>query len=324
MRNLARRVVWAIGEEGVPTAMVGPKGFVDAAGVPVAVPEGAMLRLMHPALLDAAALGAWRARLVERRLVQPFKQAFREVLRPTAAELAGGSEPTSVRFEGVVARLRPFAALLRARGWAGLGGVGPGGWVARRELPGHGLAVGLTVRPAGAQRAAARRHVTIGRVGFVEPGEGAIARSRPLGRVPAAAYAEAMRDVALAAAAASVAAEPGSEAARRRGAALADVARARAELVSALLPQLGLAAVVEVAGEAAIVDCAGHRFRLDLGTGDVTLGPDDRPVDLDGLERGDLPLYIPHEGADAPSAAVLATLVWLAKFGRACAERDPR
>lgn len=320
MANLAGRLIWV--DDAGAAAMVEQRAFVDAEGRPLALPDEAMVRLLHPAADDPAVVRAWRARIVTRRLVQPFKQAFREVVRPAPTELAGGD--LSARFEGVVARLRPLASLLRARGWTGLGGVGPGGWVARRELAGHGLAAVLTVRPVGAHREAQRRLVAIGRIGFVEPGEGAIARARPLARVPAVAYAEAMRDVALATAAAAAPAEPGSEAAARRDGALAEVARARADLVDALLPQLGLAGVARVEDRFALIDCAGHTFRLDLGGGEVTLDPEGRRVDLDGLERADLPLYIPHEGADAPAAAVLATLVWLAKFGRACAERDPR
>ncbi len=320
MANLAGRLVWV--DDAGTSAMVEGGAFVDATGAPVAFAEGTSLRLLHPAVDEVASVRAWRARIVARRLVQPFKQAFREVVRLGPAGAASGD--LSLHFEGVVTRLRTLASLLRARGWAGLGGTGPGGWVARRDLPGAGLAAVLTVRPVGKHREGQRRQVALGRVGFVEPGEGTIARARPLARVPAVAYAEAMRDVALATAAAAVATEPGSEAAAKRGAALVEVAIARADLVDALLPQLGLAGVARVEGTAALVACSGHVFRLDLGSGDVTLDPEGRRVDLDGLERADLPLYIPHEGADAPSAAVLATLVWLAKFGRACAEREHR
>ena len=314
MAHLAGRLVWAIGPA---TAMAEGGRLVDAAGAPVDVSDDAVLRLMHPASDDPAAVRAWRARIVARRLVQPFKQAFREVIRPGPADATAGD--LSLHFEGVVTRLRPLASLLRARGWTGLGGVGPGGWVARRELPGAGLAAVLTVRPVGAHREAQRRLVALGRLGFVEPGEGTIARARPLGRVPAVAYSEALRVVALAAAGAAGRA---AEGAGRRPQALAEVAIARAELVAALLPQLGLAEVVRLEGTHALVACGGHDFRLDLGGGEVTLDPEGRHVDLDGLERADLPLYIPHEGTDAPSAAVLATLVWLAKFGRACAEKE--
>jgi hypothetical protein len=124
------------------------------------------------------------------------------------------------------------------------------------------------------------------------------------------AYSEAMRDLLLAAAGAGGAGDG----------ARAEIAEARAALVEGLLPQLGLAHVATVAGRGVRVVCGSQAFRLDLGTGDVTLASGGRAVDMDGLERADVPLYLPHEGADAGARAVLANLVWLAKFGRACAD----
>ena len=318
MAHLARRLVWVVDEgHARVSAMVAGDTLMSHLGVLFTPADDARLRLLHPAVDDAAALGAWRDRIVAQRLVQPFKQVFREVLRPGPGEAA--SDGLSGRYEGVQVRLRPLASLLGARGWAGLSGQGQAGWVATRELAASGLTARLTVQPLGSQREPRRRRVVLGRVGFLAPGAGGLAL--PLAQVPAVAYAEVLRDLALGAVAAASPTEAGSEAGGRRAAVLADVAIARADLVSALLPQLGLAGVVRVAGGDALVDCAGQIFRLDLGSGEVTLDPTGRRVDLDGLERADLPLYFPHEGTDTPARAVLASRVWLAKFGRACAER---
>lgn len=312
MRHLAQRLVWQLADGR--TFMLDGGQPADATGAGLDLSGDDHVRLLHPAAAPAVEVAAWQARIVSRRLVQPFKQAFREVVVLDPAD-------AGARLDGLVVRHRAFVSLLRARGWAGMSGVGPGGWIGRRELPGRRLAALLSLRPSGSQRDAARKLVALGRLGFIEPGEGSTAYARPATQVSAIAYSEAMRDVLLAAMNAGPCGDQDAGAVARRSAALAEIANARAALVTGLLPQLGVDHVARVEGQGVRVTCGGHEFRLDLGTGDITLSPEGRPVDLDGMERADVPLYIPHEGADAASRAVLANLVWLAKFGRACADK---
>jgi hypothetical protein len=79
---------------------------------------------------------------------------------------------------------------------------------------------------------------------------------------------------------------------------------------------LGLGDHVQLEGRYALVRFAGHTFRLHLSTGEVTLDEDGRRMDLDGIERGEVPLYMPFEGGDAATSAILGTLMWLARFGQ--------
>jgi hypothetical protein len=87
-------------------------------------------------------------------------------------------------------------------------------------------------------------------------------------------------------------------------------------LIRELLPLLGLGDHVQLEGRHALVKFAGHTFRLHLSTGEVTLDEDGRKLDLDGIERGEAPLYMPFEGGDAATSAILGTLMWLARFGQ--------
>jgi hypothetical protein len=93
-------------------------------------------------------------------------------------------------------------------------------------------------------------------------------------------------------------------------------AEMRASLVRELLPLLGLEGRVTIDGPHASVPFGAQTFRLHLGSGEVRLDPDDRPLDLEGLERSDSPLYMPHEGSDSATAAILATLVWLVQYAQ--------
>jgi hypothetical protein len=95
----------------------------------------------------------------------------------------------------------------------------------------------------------------------------------------------------------------------------------RRALLGEVLPSLGLVAVVALDGPIAGVACGARDFTLHLGTGEVRAQPDDRALDLAGLERDDSPLYMPHEGGDAETASILATLVWLVQYARHTAKR---
>ena len=85
-------------------------------------------------------IGGWRTRLIELRLRQPFKQAFREVYRLTPAEEE--TDPYSNRFAAHVLRYPQARALMTARRW-GSNFLGPydGGYngIAKREFRDPGL-----------------------------------------------------------------------------------------------------------------------------------------------------------------------------------------
>jgi hypothetical protein len=48
----------------------------------------------------------------------------------------------------------------------------------------------------------------------------------------------------------------------------------------------------------------------------VRLESDGRRIEMEGLERNDTPLYMPHEGSDAGTSSVIATLVWLVQYAQ--------
>jgi hypothetical protein len=93
-------------------------------------------------------------------------------------------------------------------------------------------------------------------------------------------------------------------------------AEMRAHLVHELLPLLGLEGQVNLEGPIARIACGPQTFRLHLGTGEVRLEADDRRIDMEGIERSDTPLYMPHEGSDTATASVIATLVWLVQYAK--------
>jgi hypothetical protein len=327
MRHLAMRLVWQVYLEGKPldTAMFNGDELVDLGDDHVAVPAKGELRLAHPALLDAETVRGWQRAIVSKRLIQPFKQVFRELYRPSPEE---AQAKRSERFDGMVVKHRQMYALLRARGWSGLGGIGPMGYLGLKELSSAKLTAVFGFRQFRHYQDRQRRQVTLAGIEFLpspvpDKPTGTDLRV-PLAMVDAVHYSEVMRDLALVVGVAGVGSEEdlrgeGGPESRRTGIPaflLRGAVDIRASLIRELLPSLGLGEHVQVDGAHALVTIAGHTFRLDLATGEVTMAADGRKLDLDGIERADAPLYLPFEGGDAPTSAILGTLMWLAKFGQ--------
>ncbi|MGE7438199.1 DUF4132 domain-containing protein [Kitasatospora sp. NPDC001175] len=110
--TLARRLIWTV--DGTACAWLG--GVLrTVTGDELAPAADASVELWHPVGCPPETVLAWRALLERNGVVQPFKQAHREVYLLTAAE-----EHTRVysnRFAAHVLRQHRFHALAGARGW---------------------------------------------------------------------------------------------------------------------------------------------------------------------------------------------------------------
>ncbi|MFD1829301.1 DUF4132 domain-containing protein [Streptomyces desertarenae] len=277
-RAVVRRLVWEI--EVAPGEW---RAVLPGAGNLPDAPDDASVRLWHPIRSEPGTVRAWRDLLTERRIRQPFKQAFREIYLLTPAE-----EETRVysnRFAGHLVHYRRMFALFRARGWAsGLLGPWDGGdedeavrtlaagqWQARF---GHALADW-----EGDHELAATD-----RVRFARRVEGAF-REVPLAEVPPLVFSEAMRDVDLFVGVTSIAADPDwtdrgedRHAAYRRTAAfgeLAESARARRDALERILPRLKIADRCSLDGRFLVVRGDLRTYKIHLGSANILMEPDD-------------------------------------------------
>ena len=114
--DLARRLIWrfADGDRVADGAWHGGQ-IVDAHDQPLDLSKTARVSLWHPVYSDASATLAWRNWLERHEIMQPFKQAHREVYLLTDAERA--THVYSNRFAGHILRQHQFNALAAARGW---------------------------------------------------------------------------------------------------------------------------------------------------------------------------------------------------------------
>jgi|GEM_PF-3367486 len=109
----------------VLTGTEGPLGFptrdgaglLDASGKTVNWPaDDAALRLAHPCdLLPASQWHAWQGACFDRRIVQPFKQVFRELY--VVVDKEKGPQGESLRYEGHAVQPHQALAILGKRGW---------------------------------------------------------------------------------------------------------------------------------------------------------------------------------------------------------------
>lgn len=180
----------------------------EAGGIPDAA-EDAPVRLWHPIRVEPDEVRAWRDLLVERRIRQPFKQAFREIYLLTPAEEETGTY--SNRFAAHLVHYRRMFTLFRARGWtSGLLGPWDGGDTdeAVRTLAAGEWRVRFSHVLADWEYE--QEIAGTNRVLFDRRVDGSWRNAR-LVDVPPLVFSEAMRDVDLFVGATSIAADPNWE-----------------------------------------------------------------------------------------------------------------
>ncbi|MFV2019008.1 DUF4132 domain-containing protein [Micromonospora sp. LOL_023] len=309
--TLARRLLWLV--DGVPC------GWADDAlrtvdDAPVRAAADASVQLWHPIGRPVPEVVAWRDWLERHRVVQPFKQAHREVYLLTPAEETTGTY--SNRFAGHILRQHQYHALAAARGWADKLRlmVDDDYPPTVRELPQWGLRAeywvegigddyGVDTTDAGSylrlvtdqvrfypiDAAANSAHASGGgysrdmwRHGDADPAE-----PLPLDRVPPLVLSEVMRDVDLFVGVSSVGNDPtwsdGGPQGRYRDywtsysfGELSATAQTRRDLLVRLLPRLAVGRQASVDGRFLVVQGELRTYKIHLGSGNILMSPNDR------------------------------------------------
>jgi Domain of unknown function (DUF4132) len=268
--------------------------LVDHAGERHAIGRGEAVRIAHPVdLLEGGGWEAWQRDCLGRRVVQPFKQVFRELYVPTRAELDDGD--VSRRYAGHQLQPRKALALLGGRGWVAHPEEG-----VRRTFHDAGLTVSLGFLDGWLSPAEVEAP-TLEEVRFHPRGEW---RSVPIADVPPRLFSEVMRDLDLVV---SVAHAGGVD-----PEATASTIEMRAALVSETCELLGIENV-RVGDGWALVDGRLGEYSIHLGSAVVHRRPGGSVciVPVHGQHRGRI--FLPFADDDPKTAEVMAKVLLLAR-----------
>jgi hypothetical protein len=348
---LARRLIWnfTFDEKTVPAVFIQGR-LVDRSGQPLEMLEqpDTQVSLWHPLQQTPDAVLGWRGFLEEWEIVQPFKQAHREVYVLTPAE-----EQTRVysnRFAAHLLRQHQFNALCAARGWKNklrlmVDDEYP---PATRQLPAFGLRAEYWIEGAGdnygndTTESGAYLYVTTDQVRFYQagtnvltahaggggygPGRGPAAEPLPLSEIDPLVLSEVMRDVDLFVGVASVGNDPnwldGGRNEQQRGywrdygfGELNASAQTRRQVLERLVPKLKIAGQCSLEDRFLIVRGQRHSYKIHLGSGNILISPQDKylcivPAQAQ-LDQAGSKVFLPFEG-DRTLSVILSKAMLLA------------
>jgi hypothetical protein len=348
---VSRRLIWNAYDGGRRTSGIWLDGkLVNVAGSPVSL-DNAEMSLWHPIDCDVAEVMAWRERLGALCIVQPFKQAHREVYIVTDAERR--TDLYSNRFAGHIIKQQQMVALARLGGWSmtahmGYDG-GMGKYPSRIALPNAGLIAEYWLEGTGGDNDftpnGAYLYLSTDQLRFVRPADMSKATSS-LGRatseiagevvsiaeVPPLVLSEIMRQCDLFVGVASIANDPnwvdaGTDVARGhwreqaniywQGQSFGEIGAAgetRRMLLQALLPSLTIGKVARIDGRFLRVQGKRRAYKIHLGSGNILMEPNDQYlciVPKSDAAGAKVSLRLPFEG-DTVLSIILSKAAMLA------------
>jgi hypothetical protein len=336
--NLARRLIWVV--DGLPT-------LPD--DLPKTLPDTVPVKLWHPLGASLEDVLRWRQTLEARQIVQPFKQAHREVYLLTDAER--NTRTYSNRFGAHIIKQHQFNSLCVLRGWKNSlrlmvdDSYPPATrllprWNLRAEfwVEGIGDDYGTDTNDAGTYLRLVTDQVRFYRLeapensahagggGYTGQGWGqGPAEALPLDQVPPLAFSEVMRDVDLFVGVASVGNDPAWADGGPQGrhvqywqdyafGDLTETAKTRAEVLARLLPRLRIADRCLVDGKFLQVRGDLRTYKIHLGSGNILMAPNDQYLCIvpgSRSEDAQSNLFLPFEG-DRTLAVILSKAFLLA------------
>jgi hypothetical protein len=325
--QLACRLIWHFqtGEES-RLGIWQDGEFIDAEGKPLQHLDGSTkVRLWHPIGFPLEQIRAWRVWLENNAVVQPFKQAHREVYILTDAELE--TNTYSNRFAAHILKQHQFAALCRQRGWDySLHGSFDGGTWAKKSLPEWDVQAEFTVEGIQQETLMSAAwiclYISTDQVRFLRDGN-----PLPLSEVPAIAFAELMRDVDLFVGVASVGNDPDWQ---DRGEMpgfdrywhsysfgdLSATAQTRREVLERLLPRLKIRDQAYIEGRFLVVKGQLRIYKIHLGSSNILMEPNDQYLciipDRSSANPAQYPVFLPFDG-DQTLAVILSKAFMLAE-----------
>ena len=325
---LGQRLIWVFETDGVTQHGLYLNGqLVNALEQPLSVKaENTIIRLWHPILSDVSEVQQWRTLLRKYQIVQPIKQAYREVYILTPAEIQTGDY--SNRFAGHILKQFQMAALCKERGWQyRLQGGWDGANEPTRLLEHANIGARLELAyneglTAEMGQTGVYTYVQTATVRFFSLDAGQI----PLEQVPPLIFSELMRDVDLFVGVCSIGTDPALQALGTTGTlgtyiqstATADLtanALIRKDVLDNIVSKLAIAPRCQFEGKYLIVRGDIRSYKIHLASGNILMTPNDQYLcivqDHKKTDAAIDGIYLPFEG-DHMLSVILSKALLLA------------
>ncbi|MBE99158.1 DUF4132 domain-containing protein [Flavobacterium coralii] len=286
--------------------------WITATGDEADIVKYTHVSLWHPAVSSTAQVKLWRDYLIANKVLQPFKQAFREIYLLTEAEI--NTRTYSNRMASHILKQHQYVTLAKGRNWtARLIGAWDGGDqdTASLLLPEYNLRAEYWVNALNADVAFNEtgiwNYVTTDQIRFINTQTNELV---DLIDVPTIPFSEALRDVDLFVGVASVGNDPtwqdsgGLPAYRDYWQAysfgdLSEVAKNRKEILAGLIPRLKIAGVTTIQDKFVVVKGKLRTYKIHIGSTNILMEPNDQYLCIvpdrskkDNTEN----IYLPFEG----------------------------
>lgn len=312
MGYITQKLIWKFETEENTVAVILLDGNWTTSKNEIVHPsENTQVSLWHPALCTVAEIKEWRDFLMEHKLQQPVKQAYREVYWLTDAEV--NTKIYSNRMAAHILKQHQFNSLAKIRGWSyslmGAYDDGISNSSAVVQLPDYGLRAEFWLNEVNMDGAyndtGIWDYVATDQVRFLRGGTVV-----ELEQVEPVAFSEVMRDVDLFVGVASVGNDPTWQ---DRGGVqvyrdywqtysfgdLSEVAKTRKEILKGLIPRLKIAKVTELTDKFVVVKGKLRTYKIHIGSTNILMEPNDQYLCIvadRGKKNPTEKLFLPFEG----------------------------
>lgn len=312
MSFITKKLIWEfdLGETRVVGIWENTQ-FVDHQSNALAIDfEQTTVRLWHPIHATIDQVLAWRTYLENKEILQPLKQAFREVYIVTAAEL--NTATYSNRFAAHILKQHQFNSLAKLRGWEyslmGAYDDGIDNTICAINLPAYNLKAEFWIDEMNADDSFTDsgiwQYVATDQVRFKQ-GETSIA----MADVPKMAFSEIMRDTDMFVGVASIGNDPNwqDHGDNRRMfnywqtysfGDLSESAKTRKMALERLVPRLKIADKCSFDNKFLIVEGKLRTYKIHMGSGNILMAPNDEYLCIvpQRNEKASEKVFLPFEG----------------------------
>lgn len=311
---ISKNIIWNFTDDKATfSAIFENNGWKNSSNEIVNPEKESLVSLWHPGLETIEDITKWRNYLVENKIQQPIKQAFREVYLLTEAEIK--TKSYSNRMAAHILKQHQFNVLTKTRGWnyslMGNYDEARENQTAEILLKEHNLLAEFWVNEVNADNqwndAGIWNYVATDQVRFINLENDETVN---LTDVPAQVFSEIMRDVDLFVGVASVGNDPtwqdtgGLSTYRDYWQSysfgdLSEVAKIRKDILNNLLPSLKISKVAEIKDKFLVVQGTLRTYKIHIGSTNILMEPNDQYLCIvpdRSAENHTENLFLPFEG----------------------------